>query len=367
MSASILLLMVILMIPVYISMICIPFWTRKTESFGVSIPEEAYHRPDIKEMRKKYAFSTGFVALLNAIILIFTSNGRSEDAISILYSVMLLIFIAASFGVYLVFHKKMKQIKEQHKEWVQTPQLVMIDTGFRRKKLAYSNLWFIIPFLISILSIVITLVKYQQIPERFPMKYDLNGEVKNWGIKSYRSVLAMPIMQIYLTLLFLFINTVISKAKQQVSAANPEESIRKNIIFRRRWSLYTIFVGTGVVSLFLLPQMSIIYPIDPNLHNVVPLVFGAAVLIGSLALSISTGQGGSRVEVKGSGLKGKVVSRDDDRYWKLGMFYYNPNDPSIFLEKRFGIGWTNNWAHPLSWIIVLGIVLIAVGIPFLLG
>ncbi|WP_409276169.1 DUF1648 domain-containing protein [Neobacillus sp. SCS-31] len=367
MNTSIMLLMVILLIPVYVSMIFIPYWTRKTESFGVSIPEEAYHLPDIKEMRKKYALSTGLAALLTAVIFILTSNGRNEEAISILYAVLLVIFITASFGVYLVFHKKMKQLKEQYNEWGQTVQLVMIDTGFRQKKLAYSNLWFIIPFLISVVSIVITLVNYQHIPERFPMKYDLSGEVTNWGVKSYRSVLVLPIMQIYLTLLFLFINTVISKAKQQVSAANPEESIRKNIIFRRRWSLYTIFVGTGLVSVFLFPQMSIIYPVDPKIHNIVPLVFAAVVLIGTLVLSIFTGQGGSRVKVEASSLNGKVVSRDDDRYWKLGMFYFNPNDPAIFLEKRFGIGWTNNWAHPISWIIFLAIIGIAVGIPLLLS
>lgn len=26
--------------------------------------------------------------------------------------------------------------------------------------------------------------------------------------------------------------------------------------------------------------------------------------------------------------------RDDDRYWKLGIFYFNKSDPSLFVEKK---------------------------------
>ncbi|GAE94693.1 hypothetical protein JCM21714_3874 [Gracilibacillus boraciitolerans JCM 21714] len=58
--------------------------------------------------------------------------------------------------------------------------------------------------------------------------------VTNGGVdKSYRSVLMMPIMRVYLTLMFIFIKTIISKAKQQVSAENSKESMYKNVIFRK--------------------------------------------------------------------------------------------------------------------------------------
>jgi uncharacterized membrane protein len=35
-----------------------------------------------------------------------------------------------------------------------------------------------------------------------------------------------------------------------------------------------------------------------------------------------------------------------------GAFYYNPNDPALMVEKRVGYGWTFNFAHKLSWIIL---------------
>lgn len=307
------------------------------------------------------------LAVIITAILAFTASGRNENFIGIMYTILIFAYVIAHFIVYLIFHKKMKNLKEQYPEWMKKTQVIMVNTQFRSNKLTYSNYWFAIPFVISIVTIVMTLVNYQQIPDRFPMQYNFSGEVTNWGTKSYRSVMLMPIMQIYLTLLFLFVNIIISKAKQQVSAANPEESLNKNIIFRRRWSLFTILMGTGLIAMFMLPQLSLFYPINLKLQLYVPLVYLIAVCAGAIILSITTGQGGSRMSRSATGENGKVMDRDDDRYWKLGVFYFNPKDPAIFLEKRFGIGWTNNWAHPLSWVFIIVVILLAVGLPILLG
>ncbi len=35
-------------------------------------------------------------------------------------------------------------------------------------------------------------------------------------------------------------------------------------------------------------------------------------------------------------------------HWKLGIFYYNKDDKRIFPPKRFGLGWTINFANPIS-------------------
>ncbi len=36
----------------------------------------------------------------------------------------------------------------------------------------------------------------------------------------------------------------------------------------------------------------------------------------------------------------------DNRLWKYGAFYVNRDDPSMFVEKRFGLGYTINFANP---------------------
>jgi len=42
-------------------------------------------------------------------------------------------------------------------------------------------------------------------------------------------------------------------------------------------------------------------------------------------------------------------NRDNDQVWVGGIFYVNPNDPRLLVEKRSGLGWTFNFAYPIGW------------------
>jgi uncharacterized membrane protein len=198
------------------------------------------------------------------------------------------------------------------------------------------------------------------------MQYNFEGKITNSVTKTSRTVLAMPIMQLYLTLLFMFLNTMIAKAKQQISAAKPEESKLQNLIFRRRWSAFLIGTGIGLSLLFSFIQLSFIFSIPKGLITTIPLLFALLLTLWAIILSFTTGQGGSRVNVSTS-THGEIINRDDDIHWKLGIFYFNPNDPAIFLEKRFGVGWTINFARPLAWLTFLLIILLIIAIPKIMG
>ncbi|WP_077357510.1 DUF1648 domain-containing protein [Virgibacillus halodenitrificans] len=361
------LLLLVIQIPVYISIIFIPYWTRKTESFGVSIPEEVYFNNELKKMRKSYAWWTGILSIVVTIVFILSATTLdTEKKISLFFSGLLILYIISSFFIYIHFHKQMKQLKDQN-NWVKIrTQQVTINTEFRRQKLTYSNLWFIVAYVLAFIMILITFQLYDRIPERIPTKYNFSGEVTNWSTKSYRSVLMMPIMQIYLTSLFLFINVMIAKAKQQISTTNPEDSIRRNIIFRRRWSLYTVISGIAMSILFSAIQASFIFPINQKWLVLLSIIISIMLTLGAILLAITTGQGGSRLSKPSEGQQ-LSIDRDDDKYWKLGQIYFNKDDPALFLEKRFGIGWTANMARPMSWVILLAIILLAIGIPLLLN
>jgi len=47
-----------------------------------------------------------------------------------------------------------------------------------------------------------------------------------------------------------------------------------------------------------------------------------------------------------------------DSAWKGGVFYYNPDDPALFVEKRYGLGWTLNFGHPQAKLILVGLLLV---------
>jgi len=54
-----------------------------------------------------------------------------------------------------------------------------------------------------------------------------------------------------------------------------------------------------------------------------------------------------------------------DARWHAGIFYYNPADAAVIVPKRFGLGWTLNFARTTAWFYVGGIVLFLIVITAL--
>jgi uncharacterized membrane protein len=55
--------------------------------------------------------------------------------------------------------------------------------------------------------------------------------------------------------------------------------------------------------------------------------------------------------------------RTSDESWLWGMFYHNPNDPALFVEKRTGPGYTVNFGQARAWLMLAGFLILIV-LPF---
>lgn len=360
-------LLTIFLIPVFLIIVGMPYWTRKTESFGVSIPEDIYYTEELKSMRKSYATLMIGVSIITTLIFlsIYFFITKDESVMTNTYTIIVISYLIGSFFVYLVYHRQMKRLK-QAENWAQgKEQHVVVHTKFHYKQLTVSNWLYMIPLLLSLFTIVWTLLIYDKFPEQIPMNYSLTGEITNWATKSYRTVLTLPITQLFLVCIFIFVNIIISRSKQQVSAKNPQASMMQNIIFRRRWSIFLFISGLALTIMFSIVQISFTYELSSFVLFSILIIVTGGILVGSIVLAITTGQGGSRVRLQDQE-DTLSIDRDDDKHWKLGQFYFNREDPSIFLEKRFGIGWTINLARPMAWVFIFGIILLAVGIPLML-
>lgn len=52
----------------------------------------------------------------------------------------------------------------------------------------------------------------------------------------------------------------------------------------------------------------------------------------------------------------------DPRHWKLAIFYYNPDCSRVVVPKRWGLGWTFNFARP--GVLAIGMMLVAASVYF---
>ena len=62
----------------------------------------------------------------------------------------------------------------------------------------------------------------------------------------------------------------------------------------------------------------------------------------------------------------KEKQKPPDEAWS-GPFYSNPDDPSVFVPKRYGIGYTLNFGNPWSWVVLILILILAIAPLFLSG
>ena len=67
--------------------------------------------------------------------------------------------------------------------------------------------------------------------------------------------------------------------------------------------------------------------------------------------AFKVGQSGSRldVDIVDEEVEG-ITNYDDDRILERRHLLFNKNDPSIFVEKRFGVGWTMNYGNPIGYL-----------------
>ena len=53
--------------------------------------------------------------------------------------------------------------------------------------------------------------------------------------------------------------------------------------------------------------------------------------------------------------------------WKYGVFYYNKNDFRLLVEKKYGWGWTLNFANKKSYLVIGALfifILFSILLPF---
>jgi len=57
----------------------------------------------------------------------------------------------------------------------------------------------------------------------------------------------------------------------------------------------------------------------------------------------------------------KDFQHDNPSNWKWGVFYFNKKDPRFIVHKQVeALGWTFNFAHPVSFVVLALLVIIPI-------
>jgi uncharacterized membrane protein len=194
--------------------------------------------------------------------------------------------------------------------------------------------------------------QWDQIPDRFPVHFGFHGPDR-WVTRSPRAVYGLIALNGLLCGLMLMTRYGLRHGSRRVAIdgapAQAEARFRRIITWLLVAVEYLMVMLTWAI-LFSSPQGVFVFGIGMLVLTVV-LVF----------VLMRMGQGGNRLA---SG--GPAGDRTPDACWKWGMIYINPSDPALFVEKRFGVGYTVNFGNRWSWIFLIITLLPLVVVRFYL-
>lgn len=344
-----------ILLTILLTQILMPKYTRRNILLGIKIPEDKMKTDEVNRIIRGF-IRENLIVGVPVLILISLLTYYIENVSIFVIGVFL--YLGILFVVYLRWNKKVKDLKEEM-EWNKLDKkVVVVDTKFSRDRLkvgTVSKKWFLIPLGIIVFNIILSLVMYPYLPDKIPTHWDFSGNVDGWMNKSILVALLIPITQIFMAVVIYLSYYFMMKSKQQIDPKKPEVSLRKNILFRKIWSIFFIVMLTLMEIIFTVSNMMVLGIVEnTKIFNIIYFPIILVIILGTLVLGIVVGQGGDRLKLKEDKKENGEYDINDDKLWKLGnTIYYNPDDSSLFIEKRVGIGWTVNAGRPLGMVILV--------------
>ena len=368
-----LILMVFLIAIVFLSgalLAATPWFMKKGECFAVTIPESAQVDERFLAFRKRYAAAVLAVTLICAVALGVVSNvvlgkmSSAADAAS-LNTILVAAIVAAatiplivSFALMLHYRKKVKAIKREEGWRAETDEAVAL-IGFEEAPVPPSLAWNVVYVPIVLITLALGLALYPSTPDLVPTHIDFAGNVNQWTPKG-PALIAFPLLvEVFMAACFIFSHWMTIRSKKDVDPARPAISAYAYGAFARAECILLLVSGSVLTAVLGIVMILMMTEILSMLVTIALIIVVTLVFVGAtIALSVVYGQSGSRL-VKRLEESGDIIA-DNDEHWKAGIFYWNKDDASLFLPKRFGVGWTMNWARPAAWLIVGGFTLASI-------
>ncbi|GGA34928.1 DUF1648 domain-containing protein [Psychrobacillus lasiicapitis] len=346
-----------------------PKLLKQTEAFGVYIPEQYTKETTIVAYKKRYTsvvLTVGIIVLAAYLIWALTQS-PTEEVLSIISIGVQFCILFIGLGYYFVMHVRVKRLKEVQGWTTGKKEVRVVDLQFQEKLQLIPRIVFIIPMIITVGLIIYTFMKYAQMPDMIPTHWGPSGQPDAFSEKTYFSAISMPLILLVMQGMFLLMSEGMRFAGAKINPANKKTSVSQQLAFRKYSSWFALFM---TITMTLMMGYFHLQTIHPEVGSAwvmfaLPLTFLVLTFVGVGIYVVKVGQSGSRLKVEGDSpsLEDKIAV-DDDKYWKGGIIYINKDDPSILVEKRFGVGWTLNFGRPISWIVLFGPLILIIVIAF---
>ncbi len=332
----------------------VPALTRKSFLFGVKIPQKERSSPQAKALVRRYILvcELGFVILLALIVAQYLIIPE-KTLVGIMYFPLL--SIPVQMLAYIPCWKETLRLKRELGWQVDAASYAETSTSYTRGTLrALPWGWYILAFTAILAGAIAALIQYPSLPDMIPTHFDMNMNPDAWSAKSYGTVFAMPLINLAMLALMWAVGISLVKAKLQIDPQKPALSFAQHRAYRKLMGHAFGFLTLAMAVMMAMLGLASAFPSFKAPMWAVTLLISLPVVF-LLAVSVRAGQGGCKLNPKvvddsatepgSTGMR--AAADDDDKYWVLGSFYYNREDPSIVVADRWGTNIGFNYARPV--------------------
>lgn len=211
--------------------------------------------------------------------------------------------------------------------------------------------WFgmLSPLMLIAGAAILLQLRWQTLPERFPIHWGINGQPDHWAGRNAGSVFGPLLIDLAVVAGLGLLGEVIARSSPGYEGRSTMVRTTRTILVICTWF---VTILTCMISLL---------PLSRNPTNLVPMItMGATVfslaIVGYVALRA--------FRMESIALAGQ--NSTEGRFWRAGLFYFNPEDSALMVPKRSGFGYTLNFGRPVCWLIFALLLAVPLVLPLLL-
>jgi len=202
--------------------------------------------------------------------------------------------------------------------------------------------------------------RWAGLPERFPIHWGFDGRPNGWANRSLAGVFGPLIIAAVIAAGMVLVAGLRQRQARMTGDAHApapaERRFRRAMLWAMLASEYLLVLVSIWVSL--LPLAAAAPGGTAGPPRIAPFVALIVIFVVTVTIVLARIRNRTSLAAGRGGVAKQQPGGSPESCWKAGIFYVNPDDPAIFVEKRFGIGYTLNFGHPLSWLI-LGLSILA--------
>lgn len=347
-------------------MFVMPALVRPTLPLGVSVPHSRVAEPIVRRSIRRYrmALTAAWIVGIALTLLLFSSSPVAASIVPVL------IALALGLLAYMLSRRAIIRAK-RNGQWYEN-----VSVRLRANITAESTParppfgWTIAAVVILLAVIAVGVAIFPSLPDPTPIHWNAAGQADNYASKSVWSVFGPLLIGLGVVALLFPCSFLVRLSPLRAAPSDtPVESARRTALQRR---LMTSLLGQLAVVMAV--QIGWLAVAGWLVHGgggvittgVIPLLvlLLAVLVIFVVRYRNAVASWSTRSE------DGRPDAPDDDRYWKGGFVYINRNDPSVFVPKRFGVGWTVNLGSIggmamgiVLLLVIAGVIVTAIVVP----